>query len=206
MEDGGSLELDTATFNSAVTFLGLGEVEELADADIYEGDREGTYVVDTTPGEEDGSFIVSESTDGTGEGGDIINVYKSTNDADGEKYVVDYSYGEDGGAFIINTGEGEYAAVYNGEFEGEYVLDLTPMEDGGSLELDTATFNSAVTFLGLGEVEELADADVYEGDREGTFVVDTTPGEEDGSFIVSESTDGTADIINVYKSTNDADG
>ena len=110
LEEGGSLELDTATFNPAVTFLGLGEVEELADADIYEGDREGTYVVDTTPGEEDGSFILKENTDGTS---DIINVYKSTNDADGEKYVVDYSYGEDGGAFIINTFEGEYAAVYN---------------------------------------------------------------------------------------------
>ena len=123
---------------------GEGEVEQLADADIYEGDREGTYVVDTTPGEEDGSFILKENTDGTS---DIINVYKSTNDADGEKYVVDYTYGEDGGAFIINTGNGEYAAVYTGEFEGEYTLDTTPGKEGGALELDTATFNPAVSFL-----------------------------------------------------------
>jgi len=147
-EEGGSFEVNTNDFDSAVSFLGLGEgeVEELADADIYVGDREGTYVLDTTPGEEDGAFIASESTDGTGNS-DIINVYKSDNDVDGEKYVVDYSYGEDGGAFIINEGEGEYAAVYTGEAEGSYTLDLTPTEEGGSFEVNTNDFDSAVTFL-----------------------------------------------------------
>jgi len=83
-----------------------------------------------------------------------MNVYKSTNDVDGEKYVVDYTYGEDGGAFIFNTGNGEYSAVYKGdEVEGSYVLDLTPNEEGGSFVVNTNDFDSAVTFLGLGEGE-----------------------------------------------------
>jgi len=149
-EESGSFTVNTNDFDSAVSFLGLGEVEELADADVYEGDREGTYVVDTTPDEEGGAFIAADS--GHGES-DIINVYKSTNDADGEKYVVDYTYGEDGGAFIINTGNGEYAAVYTGEAEGQYTLDLTPDEDGGAIEVNTNDFVEAVSFLGLGEVE-----------------------------------------------------
>ena len=123
---------------------GAGEVEQLADADVYEGDREGTYVVDTTPDEEGGAFIAADS--GVGES-NIINVYKSTNDADGEKYVADYTYGEDGGAFIFNTGNGEYAAVYTGEAEGEYTIDTTPEVEGGAITVNTDDFDSAVSFL-----------------------------------------------------------
>ena len=81
-------------------------------------------------------FDPSEAGEGEETERNFPNIYQSDNEEG--RLLIDFTPEEDGGAFLINSGLGEYTAVYNGEDEGKMIIDVTPGVEGGAKEVDTS--------------------------------------------------------------------